>query len=278
MRHARVFALTGLALAVAAVAAYATQTAVLPDADAQAPVAESAPADATVLAVPDNDPVEEAPLEIDLSKTHWGDAEAGATASAACAACHGVDGNPSDPMYPRLAGQGEKFIAQQLALFATGERNTGLAAVMVPFAQMLGPQDMRDVGAYFAQQKSGAELADDSLVTEGPYEGLKYYEIGQKLFRGGDAERGIPACLACHGPAGAGNPGPGYPHIAGQYADYTVRRLQEYKAGTTSERDPARFNIMAKVAHSLTEQEIGALASYLQGLHPYADDVAAAAR
>ena len=264
MRHARVFALTALALAVATVAAYANQA------------GEAPPADATVVAVPDNAPVETAPLEIDLSKTHWGDAEAGATAAATCAACHGVDGNPSDPMYPRLAGQGEKFIAQQLALFATGERNTGLAAVMVPFAQTLSAQDMRNVGAYFAKQKSGAGLADDTVVADGRYEGLKYYEIGQQLFRGGDAERGIPACMACHGATGAGNPGPGYPHVAGQYADYTARRLQEYRTGTTTERDPAKFNIMAKVAHGLTDQEIGALASYLQGLHPHADDVAAA--
>lgn len=266
MRHARVFALTGLAFAVATVAAWANQAA-----------DDAAPAAATVVAAPDNAPVETAPLEIDLSKTHWGDAEAGATAAATCAACHGVDGNPSDPMYPRLAGQGEKFIAQQLALFATGQRNTGLAAVMAPFAQALSPQDMRNVGAYFAKQKSGAGLADDTLVSEGRYAGLKYYEIGQQLFRGGDAERGIPACMACHGPSGAGNPGPGYPHIGGQFAEYTARRLQEYQAGVTSERDPAKFHIMAKVAHSLTEQEIGALASYLQGLHPYADDVAAAA-
>lgn len=265
MRHARVFALTALALAVATVAAYANQA------------AEAPPADATVVAVPDNAPVETAPLEIDLSKTHWGDAEAGATAAATCAACHGADGNPSDPMYPRLAGQGEKFIAQQLALFATGQRTTGLAAVMVPFAQTLSAQDMRDVGAHFAAQKPAAGLADDTPVAEGRYQGLKYYEIGQQLFRGGDAERGIPACMACHGPSGAGNPGPGYPHIGGQYADYTVRRLQEYRAGETAEKDPAKFNIMAKVAHSLTDQEIGALASYLQGLHPHADDVAAAA-
>ena len=255
MRHARVLGLAGLAIAAVSAVAFA-QTTVAP--------------------LPDNAPVETAPLEIDLSKSTWGDATAGQAKASACAACHGVDGNPIDPMYPRLAGQGEKFIAQQLALFATGERNTGLAAVMVPFAQTLSAQDMRNVGAYFAKQKSGAGLADDTVVADGRYEGLKYYEIGQQLFRGGDAERGIPACMACHGATGAGNPGPGYPHVAGQYADYTARRLQEYRTGTTTERDPAKFNIMAKVAHGLTDQEIGALASYLQGLHPHADDVAAA--
>ncbi|UWX04144.1 c-type cytochrome [Pseudoxanthomonas sp. NC8] len=257
MRHARVFALAGLAFAVTAVAAYAAQTTVVP--------------------VPDNAPVETAPLEVDLSKTHWGDAEAGAAKAAACGACHGADGNPATPMYPRLTGQSERFIARQLALFASGERNTGMAAVMTPFAQALSPQDMRDVGAFFATQKAGAGVADDTAVADGAYAGLKYYEIGQKLFRAGDAERGIPACASCHGPTGAGNPGPPYPHIGGQQAEYVARRLTEYKAGTTSERDPAAFHIMAKVAAILTEQEIGALASYLQGLHDHADDAEVAA-
>ncbi|KAF1694906.1 c-type cytochrome [Pseudoxanthomonas koreensis] len=281
MRHARVFALTGLALAVTAVAAYATQTASVPAPATTAAAAATADpaAPATVVPVPDNAPVQTAPLEVDLGKTHWGDAAAGEAKAAACAACHGPDGNPAEgmSMYPRIAGQSERYIAQQLALFASGERHSGLAAVMAPFAQALSPQDMRDVGAFFAGQKSSAGVADDAEVADGPYAGLKYYEIGQQLFRAGDAARGIPACMSCHGPDGAGNPGPAYPHVAGQQADYTARRLQEYQAGVTSERDPAKFNIMAKVVHSLTEQEIGALASYLQGLHPHADDVEATA-
>jgi len=147
---------------------------------------------------------------------------------------------------------------------------------MVPFVQDLTPQDMRDIGAYFATQKATAGIADDGAVTEGPYAGKKFYEIGQQLYRGGDAERGIPACMACHGPTGAGNPGPAYPHISGQHAAYVARRLQEYQAGTTQETDKAHFQIMATIAKSLTEQEIQALASYLQGLHNRADDVAAA--
>ena len=151
-----------------------------------------------------------------------------------------------------------------------------MAAVMAPFAQTLNAQDMRDVGAYFATQKSGAGLADDSLVADGPYQGMKFYEVGQQLYRNGDAKRGVPACMACHGPTGAGNPGPAYPRIGGQMQDYTVRRLTEYKAGTTTLKDPAHFNIMAQVAGPLTEQEIQALASYLQGLHARADDLAAA--
>src|SRR3546814_2521787 len=93
------------------------------------------------------------------------------------------DGNPADPMYPRMAGQSERYIARQLALFKSGERNTGLAALMVPFATMLSAQDMRDVGAYYATQVAGAGIADDTIIASGPNEGMKFYQVGQKLFR-----------------------------------------------------------------------------------------------
>ena len=247
MRHARVFVLAGLAVAVVT-AAYAAQTTVVP--------------------IPDNEPVETAPLEVDLGKTHWGDAEAGQAKAATCAACHGPDGKSIDPtMYPHLAGQSERYIARQLALFASGERHTGMAAVMVPFAQALSPQDMRDVGAYFAQLPAPAGVADDAEVTDGPYAGMKFYEIGQKLYRGGDPERGIPACMACHGPSGAGNPGPAYPAVNGQDHAYVARRLEEYRTGTTTAKDAAHFKLMASVAKSLTDEEIQSLGSYVQGLH-----------
>lgn len=256
MRHARVLAFTALAVPVIAAVAFA-QSAVTP--------------------VPDNAPVRVAPLEIDLSKTTWGDVKAGQAKAAACAACHGPDGNPSVDMYPRIAGQSERYIAHQMALIANGQRTGGAVAAMVPFVKDLTPQDMRDIGAYFATQKASAGLADDTVVAEGPYKDMKFYEIGQKLYRGGDPSRGIPACMACHGPTGAGNPGPAYPHIGGQHAAYVARRLQEYQSGQTTETDRHLFDIMAQVTHSLTEQEIQALSSYLQGLHDRADDEAAAA-
>jgi cytochrome c553 len=106
---------------------------------------------------------------------------------------------------------------------------------------------------------------------------MKYYEAGQRLFRSGDAARGLPACMACHGPAGQGNPGPAYPHVAGQQSWYTTRRLQEFRAGTTTERERALFDIMATVAKTLTDEEIGALSSYMQGLHPRPDAATLAA-
>ncbi len=263
MRHARTYGLTVLATAVAigAAAVAFAQT-------------------ATVTPLPDKTPVQAAPLDAsaisDLAKAHWGDAKAGATKAGACAACHGLDGNPADPQYPRLAGMPERYVAQQLALFKSGQRNTGMAAVMMPMAAPLSAQDMRDLGAHFSQQKAAAGIADDSKIATGTYTGMKYFEVGQKLFRGGDPVRGVPACMSCHGPTGAGNPGPAYPHVAGQQSAYLVRRLQEFRTGTTTESDPHLYKVMATVAKSLTDEEIQSLASYLQGLHPRADEAAAA--
>ena len=244
MRHARVIGLVGLSAFAAAAVAFAQ---------------------ATVTPVPDNAPVQAAPL-VEKPAT-WGDVKAGATKAGTCAACHGLDGNPTDPQYPRLAGQSERYIASQIALFKSGERNTGMAAVMQPFAAALTAQDARDLGAYFATQKPGAGIADDTAVTAGPYKDMKFFEVGQKLFRSGDKARGLPACMACHGPSGAGNPGPAYPAIAGQQSAYAKRRLEEYRAGTTTQKDAAHFNVMAGIAAKLTDEEIGALSSYLQGLH-----------
>ncbi|NUS39541.1 MAG: c-type cytochrome [Lysobacter sp.] len=259
MRHVRADGFAALAALAVAAAAYA-QTTVTPLPEKTA--AQPAPIGASAVA--------------DLAKAHWGDAKAGATKAGACAACHGLDGNPSDSQYPRLAGMPERYIAAQLALFKSGERNTGMAAVMQPMAAPLSAQDMRDIGAYFSQQKAGAGIADDSAIAEGPYKGMKFYEAGEKLFRAGDASRGIPACMACHGPTGAGNPGPAYPHLAGQQSAYVARRLQEYRAGTSNLSDHHNWDIMATVAKSLTDQEIQSLASYLQGLHPRSEEASAA--
>ena len=257
MRHARV-------LGYAAVAAFAAVAIA---------AAAAAFAQTTVTSVPENTPAQPVPLE--EAKATWGDAKAGATKAGACAACHGLDGNPTDPQYPRIAGQPERYVAHQLALFKSGERNTGMAAVMQPFAVALSAQDMRDIGAYFATQKAGAGVADDSVITTGANKDMKFYEVGQRLFRSGDIARGIPACLACHGPAGAGNPGPAYPRIGGQQAAYVARRLQEYRAGTTSQRDPRLFSIMAAVTRPLSDEEIQSLASYVQGLHSSSDETIA---
>lgn len=244
MRLARVHGLVGLSCLVLAAAAYAQSTAV---------------------AVPDNAPVQAAPL--DNKPATWGDAKAGQSKAGACAACHGVDGNAMQQNAPRIAGMPERYIAEQLALFKHGERVSGLAALMVPYASPLSNQDMRDLGAWFATQKPGSGVADDTVIAAGPGKGLKFYQIGERLYRGGDAARGIPACMACHGPSGGGNPGPSYPALHGQTTAYVVRRLQEYRAGTSTYKNAAHFKLMASVAKPLSDEEISSLGSYVQGLH-----------
>ena len=253
MRHARVLGYAGLAAAFAITAVAFAQSTVTP-----------------VAADPK---VETAPLV--EAKPVWGDEKRGAQKAGTCAACHGLDGNPTDPQYPRLAGMPERYVAHQLELFKSGQRTSGMAAVMKPFADALTAQDMRDLGAHFAMQKAGAGVADDTAIATGPNAGMKFYEVGERLFRQGDAKRGIPACMACHGPAGGGNPGPAYPALAGQQSAYAQRRLEEYRAGTTTQKDPHLFNVMSAVAKPLTDEEIQSLASYVQGLHKRSDEVAA---
>ena len=249
MRHARVLRYVGLTAALAVGAAAFAQSTVTP-------VAPEAP-------------VETKPLV--EAKPVWGDAKKGATKAGTCAACHGLDGNPTDPQYPRLAGMPERYIAHQLELIKTNQRTGGMAAVMKPFADALSAQDMRDLGAHFSAQKAGSGVADDTVIADGANKGLKFYEVGERLFRQGDVARGIPACMACHGPAGGGNPGPAFPAVAGQQSAYVQRRLEEYRTGTTTQTDPHLFNIMASVAKPLTDEEIRSLASYVQGLHHQAD-------
>lgn len=228
-------------------------------------LAAAAWAQSTAVAAPDNAPVQTAPLV--EKPASWGDATAGQSKAGACAACHGLDGNAMQQNAPRIAGMPERYISEQLHLFKSGQRTSGLAAIMAPFASILSAQDMRDVGAWYASQKPGAGVADDTAIADGPNQGLKFYQVGERLFRTGDAARGIPACMACHGPSGAGNPGPAYPNLSGQASAYVAQRLEEYRAGTTTYTNAAHFKLMADVAKSLNDEEIRSLASYVQGLH-----------
>ena len=251
MRHVRVLGVLAAAVTLAATAVLAQTT------PAVTPVKETAAAQPVSL---DTNAVTE------LGQTHWGDAKAGQAKAVACAACHGPDGNPADPQYPRIAGMPERYVALQLALFKSGERVDGMSAVMMPFASALSAQDMRDVGAYFALQQGQSGVADDTLISSGANKGQPFYMVGQTLYRGGDGSRGIPACMACHGPDGAGNPGPAYPRLAGQQSAYLVRRLQDYRTGNAPVDDPL-YKIMAAIAKPMTDEEIQSVASYLQGLH-----------
>jgi cytochrome c553 len=181
-----------------------------------------------------------------------GSVDAGKAKSATCAACHGVDGNSVTPDWPSLAGQHPSYIVRQLKAFKSGDRQS---VTMLPFAQMLGDQDMLDVAAYFAAQKQTPKGADPALVN-----------LGKQIYRGGVPARGIAACIACHGPGGHGNALSAYPRIGGQHSAYVTKTLHEYASGTR--RSDAEMNqMMRNVAALLLDDEIKALASYVQGLN-----------
>jgi cytochrome c553 len=178
-----------------------------------------------------------------------GDAAAGAQKSAVCGACHGATGSSINPEWPNLAGQHEAYTAAQLALFKQGLRDNPL---MMPNAALLSDQDMQDLGAHFASQPPAGLEADPSN-----------YQAGEKLYRGGDPERKLPACIACHGPQGKGNGPAGYPALRAQHAVYTYNQLKAY---AESKRRAPGNDIMQVVAARLTDNEMRALASYTQGL------------
>jgi cytochrome c553 len=182
-----------------------------------------------------------------------GNATEGQTKSATCVACHGIDGNSVDPANPKLAGQHEDYIMRQLQLFRSGER---VNPVMDAMVTNLSDTDIADLGAYFASQKVRAGIADEALV-----------EHGQKLYRGG-APNGLPSCMGCHGPSGHGNPAAKYPAIGGQHANYIKAQLQQFRAGGVyGNKEDAHNLIMSQVAKNLSDADIDALASYLEGLH-----------
>lgn len=179
-----------------------------------------------------------------------GDAKAGEAKAAVCAACHGAGGNSAVPAWPKLAGQGAPYIYAQLKHFKDGSRNNPVMAGQVV---ALADQDMQDLAAYFAGQTQTPGVASKDAVA-----------TAQKVYRAGAADRGVPACASCHGPSGAGNPAAGYPRIGGQHADYSAAQLTAYRKG--ERKAGANGQIMSEVAAKLSDAEIAALASYLNGL------------
>jgi cytochrome c553 len=178
-----------------------------------------------------------------------GDAAFGAQKAAVCGACHGMTGSSVNPEWPSLAGQPEAYIVAQLQQFKQGARVNPL---MTPMAAPLAENDMQDLGAHFAQQTPAGLEADPSN-----------WKAGEKLYRGGDSARGIPACIACHGPQGRGNGPARYPALRAQHSVYAYNQL---KAFATGGRKSAGNDIMQLVASRLTDDEMRALASYTQGL------------
>ncbi|MBT8063440.1 MAG: cytochrome c4 [Xanthomonadales bacterium] len=182
-----------------------------------------------------------------------GDAAAGQSKSAICAACHSVDGNSAVPNWPKLAGQHEQYLLRQLQLIKSGARPVPEMMAITPG---LSDQDLMDLSAYFASQTINGGVADESKVP-----------LGERIYRAGNADSGVPACMACHGPAGEGNPLAGYPALAGQHAVYTAKMLKGFRAGENWGEDDASSAVMNGSAAELTDEEIDAVSSYLQGLY-----------
>jgi cytochrome c553 len=170
-------------------------------------------------------------------------------ASTICAACHNADGNSVIPANPKLAGQHAEYVAKQLAEFKKSDRKN---AIMLGMAAALSPEDMNNLGAYFAEQKPLPGTAGDKNLIP----------FGQKLYKGGNQATGVPACAACHGPDGAGIPVQ-FPRLAGQHAEYVLTQLTTFRSG---ERANDAAKMMRAVAARMTDQEMKAVAEYIAGL------------
>ena len=186
-----------------------------------------------------------------------GSIEAGKAKSQTCVACHGADGNSQLAMYPKLAGQHAKYIEKQLKDLKLGMTSNGKQGrydpVMSGMAMPLSEQDMQDLAAYYASLPISPNTTPENVV-----------EKGKSLYTAGDAERGLTACIACHGPRGNGTELSGFPKISGQHADYIKAQLEKF-------RDEKRGNdmnaIMRDVAKKLTDDDIAVLSKYVGGLH-----------
>lgn len=184
-----------------------------------------------------------------------GDPEAGKAQTQVCTACHGADGNSPAPNFPKLAGQNERYLLKQLQDIRDGVRPVPTMA-----GQLDGKtdQDLADIAAYYATQSRSGSQADPELVA-----------LGEKVYRAGVAERGVPACTACHSPTGKGNPPAGFPALAGQHAEYIASQLKMYRKGhedETGRTNDGETRIMRRTAFGLSDKEIEAVASYAAGL------------
>ncbi|MDQ0651461.1 c-type cytochrome [Pseudomonas cedrina] len=182
-----------------------------------------------------------------------GDAAAGQAKAAVCGACHGPDGNSPAPNFPKLAGQGERYLTKQMQDIKSGKRTV---LEMTGLLTNTSDQDMADIAAYFASQKGSVGAADPKLVAR-----------GEKLFRGGDLEKGLPACTGCHSPNGAGIAAAGFPHLSGQHATYIAKQLTDFRKEEAGRANDGDAMIMRTIARKLSDEDIAAVSSYIQGLH-----------
>ena len=187
-----------------------------------------------------------------VAVTAAGDAEAGKALAVPCGACHGQNGVALVPGAPNLAGQNERYLKAQLQMIKS---DTRAAPLMAGQLANLSDTDLGNLAAYFAAMPASVGQADGELIL-----------VGEQIYRGGIANKSVPACTACHTPTGSGNAPAGFPHIGGQRSDYVIPQLVAYREGVRT-TDDAYGNAMRQVANGLTDTEIRALASYIQGLH-----------
>lgn len=178
-----------------------------------------------------------------------GDPAAGKEKAQLCAACHGADGNSPSPVWPKLAGQHEEYLIKQLWDFRDGKREN---AQMSPMAAGLSDQDIEDLAAYYAQQQLKFGQTDPAAL-----------EFGAKIYRAGNMEAGVSACMACHGPAGQGNPAAKYPALGGQHAAYNQAQLKAFRE---NQRNNDVNAVMRTIVGRMTDEEIRAVSEYTQGL------------
>lgn len=194
------------------------------------------------------------PMSVTAQSEAGGDAQAGQAKSVICAACHGADGNSVVPQWPSIAGQHPAYLERQITLIKSNARQV---PEMMAIAANLTEADIRDLAAYYASQNRNIGVADPSKV-----------DTGRRIYQAGNAETGVPACMACHGPVGEGNPLSGYPALAGQQAVYTAGMLNKFRDGLHWGEDDAPSLVMVGVAARMTDREIAAVANYIQGLYP----------
>lgn len=181
-----------------------------------------------------------------------GDASAGEQKVAVCAACHGSDGNSQVGNWPKIAGQNERYLFEQLKLIKSEERYID---VMKGLLDTYSEEDLRDVAAFYAKNVTslGQSVDDDSLV------------LGKLLYKVGDYSRGVPSCQACHAANGSGNSLAGYPAVSGQHKEYLVSTLLAYKNGDRA--NGVNAYIMNEISQRLNDDDIEALANYITGLY-----------
>ena len=198
----------------------------------------------------------------DMTSSIMGDAAAGKSKSASCVACHGNDGNSPNPLFPKLAGLGEKYLFKQLQDIQSKKRDI---AQMTGLLDGMTPQDLRDIAAYYNSQKmqiSGAKTIEVQVNSGIKVDGL---ELGERIFRAGNHESGVPACTGCHSPRGLGNEPAGYPRLSGQYAEYVEAQLKSFRSGDRTNDGDSQ--VMRQVAKYMSDAEIIAVANYIAGLN-----------